>query len=594
MVENAIAGGVLLVEDNPADQELARISIHAARLPGPVRHADSIGQALDLIKEATPDVVLLDLGLPDNTGLEGILTISRTAPSVPIVVLSGQEDETLAAQAVESGAQDYLVKGDYSPKLLARVVRYATERKRVEQQLLYTARYDTITGLVNRSWFLGLLEHALSRAQRDRRSLAVLFLDLDHFKNINDSLGHAAGDMLLKQVGERLQTCSRASDVVARLGGDEFMLLLENLDSTNSARIVAHKVISAMQPAFIVAGVDVVITPSIGIAFFPDAGEDAETLIKHADTAMYRAKAQGRNTVEFFTDDMNLAVRKNFELECALRRALENREFEVHYQPILDRLSNRISTVEALLRWRRPADDSRDVIQIMPPDSFIPALERTGLIHETGEWVLEEACSTCREWQHRFDPELRVSVNVSPRQLSNTGFTKRVQAILAATGLNPASLEIEITEQVLMEKSQTNVGVLTELRALGVSIAIDDFGAGYSSLGYLINFPFDTVKLDRSFIEQVPAREDSKLITSGMLSIARGLGRRVVAEGVETTAQYEFLTEHQCGAFQGFLFSRPLPAPQIAKLLSGGAAGGMPSAEDTWNDQPQVERASSL
>lgn len=575
MVETKISGGVLLVEDNPADRELARISIQAARLPGPVRHAECIEQALDLIKQAAPEVVLLDLGLPDSTGLEGILTISRTVPTVPIVVLSGQEDETLAVQAVESGAQDYLVKGDYTPKLLARVICYAAERKRVEQQLLYTARYDAITGLVNRSWFLGLLEHALNRARRDRRSLAVLFMDLDHFKNINDSLGHAAGDMLLKQVGERLHICSRVSDVVARLGGDEFTLLLENLDSPKSARIVAQKVISAMQPKFTIAGVDVVITPSIGIAFFPDAGEDAETLIKHADTAMYRAKAKGRNTVEFFTDDMNLAVRENFELECALHHALKNRELEVHYQPIIDRLSNRITVVEALLRWRRPAADSRDGVQIMPSDHFIPALERTGLIHETGAWVLEEACANCRNWQRRFNPELRVSVNVSPRQLANTGFTKRVQSILAATELDPASLEIEITEQVLMEKSQTNVSVLTELRELGVSIAIDDFGAGYSSLGYLINFPFDTVKLDKSFIEQLPAREDSRLITSGMLSIARGLGRRVVAEGVETAFQYEFLTEHQCSAFQGFLFSRPLPAGELEKLFCDSDAARM-------------------
>ena len=343
---------ILLVEDNPADAALARLALEEAGIDAEVQVADLLQTALTYLETAAPDVILLDLGLPDVSGLDGVGAIERQAPLAPVIVLSGLRNQETAHAALESGAQDYLVKGEYLPELLARSIRYAIERKRSERELLQAARFDAVTGLFNRSYFLGLLDHALDRAKRNGTVVSVLFLDLDHFKNINDSLGHAAGDALLREVGERLRQCVRKSDVVARLGGDEFTVMVEDVESASAAAVVANKILAAMRPGFSIEGVDVIVTPSIGIARFPDAGQDVQTLLQHADTAMYRAKSLGRNTVEFFTDAMNKSVRESFELEMALRRAQQQNEFELHYQPIVDCVTGGVIAIEALLRWR--------------------------------------------------------------------------------------------------------------------------------------------------------------------------------------------------------------------------------------------------
>lgn len=544
---------VLIVEDNEGDGELTKIAIAQTQIDGEVRVVNSVAAALESLQVFSTDVVLLDMGLCEAVALDRLHTVISHAPFTPIILLTGLGNQNTALQALKCGASDYLVKGDYTPSLLARAIRYAIERKKSELALLGAARLDSVTGLINRSYFFSLLEHALDRAKRNSSEVHVLFLDLDHFKNINDHLGHAAGDALLHEVGARIQGAVRNSDLVARLGGDEFTVVVEDADSTSTSLTVANKILSAMQPPFHISGVEVMMTSSIGIAGFPSAGDDAATLLQHADTAMYRAKDKGRNAVEYFSDDMNIEVRKAFELEMSLRRALQDKEFELYYQPIIDSLSGEIRSAEALLRWHR--DGRAEPIE---PDEFIPMLESSGLIREVGVWVLRTACAQCRQWHDTVQAGLRVSVNISPRQIQTPGFAQIVEQALHDTDLAAEYLTIEITERLLLEGSEANVATLTALRQLGVAIAIDDFGSGYASLRYLTMFPFDTVKIDRSFVQDIAVHSNSDLITAGILSIAKGLGQTVVAEGVETRAQLDFLSEHDCHEIQGFFYSRPL------------------------------------
>lgn len=544
---------VLLIEDDPADARLTEIALKRALSSPTVQVATSVQQGREIVSgDCVPDIILLDLGLPDAMGLEGVTTLARHAPLTPIVVLTGQDDEEVALNALESGAQDYLVKGEASAELLARSIRYSLERKRAECELTRAARYDPVTGLINRAYFLALLEHALERAQRARSPVDVLFLDLDHFKNINDSLGHAAGDQLLREVGARLVRCVRASDVVARLGGDEFTIMVEGVKGTNSASI-AKKILEAAQKPYLIDGVEVIVSPSIGIAGYPSSGADAATIVKHADTAMYRAKKEGRNTVEFFTEDMNDSVRKAFEREMAVRRAVSRGHFEVFYQPIVDRAGGTVSGGEALLRWQHEGET-------LGPEEFLPILEKTGLIRELGEWVLRSAAHQCRSWHETLGPGLRVAVNVSPAQLRANDFSELVLDVLRDSDLPAECLQLEITEQVLMRDTEANTATLTRLRELGVGVAIDDFGSGFSSLSYLTAFPFDTVKVDRSFLRNVADAGDDALLTAGILAIASSLGRKTVAEGIETSEQMAFLSAHPCDEVQGFLFSEALSA----------------------------------
>lgn len=562
---------VLLIEDDPADARLTEIALKRA-LPQPtVRFASSVREGRDIASgDSAPDIILLDLGLPDSMGLDGVTTLARHAPLTPIVVLTGQDDEEMALNALESGAQDYLVKGEASAELLARSIRYSLERKRAECELMRAARYDPVTGLINRAYFLALLEHALERAQRNNATVDVLFLDLDHFKYINDSLGHAAGDQLLKEVGDRLARCVRTSDVVARLGGDEFTIMIEGAETTNSATI-AKKILEAAQQPYSVSGVEVIVSPSIGIAGYPSSGADAATIVKNADTAMYRAKNHGRNTVEFFTEDMNESVRRAFELEMAVRRAVTRRDFELYYQPILDRNCGTISGGEALLRWKYEGETHA-------PETFLPILEKTGLIREVGAWVLRSAAHQCREWHDTLGPELRVAVNVSPAQLRANDFSDLVHQVLVESGLPAGSLQLEITEQVLMRDTETNTATLARLRDMGVGVAIDDFGSGFSSLSYLTAFPFDTVKVDRSFLRNVAEHGDDALLTAGILSIASSLGRKTVAEGIETQEQMAFLSSHPCDEVQGFLFSEALSATDFEAFHSESVVAAARSA----------------
>jgi diguanylate cyclase (GGDEF)-like protein len=382
MTQANTARSILIVEDNEGDIELVKIALADAGVDAQVRGVDRITAAIQALQHANADAVLLDMGLPDAVDLDGLHAIISHTPFTPIILLTGLSNQGTALQALERGAADYLIKGDYTPDVLARAILYAIERKKSELAMLGAARFDTVTGLTNRSYFHSLLEHA----KRSSSEVLVLFLDLDHFKNINDSFGYAAGDELLFEVGARIQAAVRSSDVVARLGGDEFTVMIEDVDSTSMSILVANKILTAMRRSFHIAGVDLIMTPSIGIAGFPTAGGDAASLLQHADTAMYRVKSNGRNSVEFFSDEMGVEVREVFELELSLRQALQADEFELYYQPVIENQSGEIRSAEALLRWHRGGRT-----EPIDADEFIPMLESSGLIREVGEWVLRTA-----------------------------------------------------------------------------------------------------------------------------------------------------------------------------------------------------------
>ncbi len=447
------------------------------------------------------------------------------------------------------------------PVRLAGTMKDVTDRKRYEDELRHLANYDTLTHLPNRTLFMERLRHALAHARRLQQRLAVLFFDLDRFKQINDSLGHAAGDNLLKQVARRISDCVREDDTVARLGGDEFTVILENLPTAQSGAIVADKVLQAFRTPFELDGHEVVISPSIGISLFPEDGDDVATLIKNADLAMYHAKEQGRNNYQYFVAAMNQAMRRRLSLETALRRAIEHREFTLYYQPKMEISTGAITGMEALLRW-----DSAELGRV-PPDEFIPLAEDNGLIVPIGEWVLREACTQIARWRAENLPVVPVAVNLSIRQLMAGDMAELVAGLLREFKLDPQFLQLEITESLVMANAAQSVGRLNALRDIGVRLAVDDFGTGYSSLSYLKRLPIDTIKIDKAFIRDLSVDPDDATITRTIIAMAHSLKLTVVAEGVETTEQLQFLREHGCEEMQGYWLSKPLPADQLIDIL---------------------------
>lgn len=543
---------ILLIEHDGDDLARVRHALSGDVRPGRVRIAPTVGEAIAEIDAREPSLAILAQCCATGPS-DDAERLARHAPDMPIIVLGDVADGL--SQARKLGAQEYLQRTRLSGDTMAQAIRYAIEKKRTEAVLTRAARHDPVTGLYNRRHFLGLLDHALTRAQRSSTSVNVLFFDLDDFKQINESLGHTAGDLMLERVGERLRSAVRSSDVVARTGADEFGILIEGVTDAALASI-AEKVLNWTLRPFDVGGVEVMTTASVGIAGFPRSGMDASSVLKQADRALSRAKVRRGSAFEFAAQGMSTRVRDAFETEMALRRALDRDEFELHYQPIVDRASGSTQAVEALLRWRPQGSE-----KVVPPADFLPILERTGLLRDVGAWVLHTACEQCRKWQRELDPELRVAVNVSPVQLASNDFAETVARVLEDTGLAPECLQIEITEQVLLQRTEENLSILGRVREMGVNLAIDDFGSGYSSLSYLTAFPFDTVKIDRSFVDGVADGTDDAMITAGILDIASKLGRMTIAEGVETEAQMTFLAQHPCDEVQGYLFSRPLSVP---------------------------------
>lgn len=448
-----------------------------------------------------------------------------------------------------------------------------TEKKKVEDQIRHMAHHDALTELPNRILLQDRIGQAIAQAQRSRKVAALLFIDLDRFKNINDSLGHQVGDGLLRAVAGRLVACVRGTDTVARMGGDEFVVVLTELRRAEDAGQVAKKILALLPQPIDIGGHELRVTPSIGICLYPHDGEDVETLMRNADAAMYHAKETGRNNFQFFTHQMNIAANQRLLLEKDLRLALEREEFTIYYQPQLDLRTGGIVAFEALIRWHHPKRG------MVAPSEFIPVAEETGLIAPIGEWVLRRACMQTRTWQTLGYPQLQVSVNCSAQQFRQEGLVDVVARTLQQTGLAASSLELEITESVIVEHAEHVIARLKALDKLGIKLSIDDFGTGYSSLGYLKRFPIHELKIDQSFVRDIGTDPDDAAIVSAVIAMARGLELQVVAEGVETAEQLAFLKNLGCDRAQGYLFSKPLPAEEIEQLLRN------------WTSQAQLARA---
>ncbi len=437
-----------------------------------------------------------------------------------------------------------------------------TEKKQSEERIHYLANFDAVTGLPNRVLFQDRLHHALERAGRARERVGLLFLDLDRFKDVNDTLGHSAGDSLLKQAANRIREEVRRQDTVCRLGGDEFTIILESMAEPQEAALVAEKVLGAVARPFRVEGHEVFATASIGISLYPADGRDVSTLLKNADTAMYRSKEHGRNRFQYYTREMTVSARERLATEVALRYALQREEFALHYQPQVDLHSGEVVGAEALIRWQRPGHG------MVPPDHFIPVAEDSRLITAIGEWVLETACRQYQAWAAAGRAPGRVAVNLSAPQFADRRLVRQVLRVLDETGMSPRHLEVEITESTLMESRERVVRVLEELHEIGVQIAIDDFGTGYSSLGYLKRFPIQRLKVDRSFVRELPQDRDDGAITGAIIAMSRQLGIDVIAEGVESRAQVDYLRELGCQEVQGYYCSRPLEVADFETFLA--------------------------
>ncbi len=481
-------------------------------------------------------------------------------------VIRRQHAEREQARADMQDAHDLLERrvaartmelGRANEELEAEIV----ERRLADQRVVHMAHHDALTGLPNRALLTDRVEQAIAHSARSGTKVALLFLDLDRFKNVNDSLGHVVGDQLLQAVAARLKGCLRAEDTAARLGGDEFIVSLPGVNDGAEPARVATRILAEMSRPFDVAGQRLPAAVSIGISLFPEDGDDAPTLLRNADTAMYHAKESGRGNYQFFSPQMNERVSRRLSTETAMRGALEKNEFVLHYQPLIDLASGRICGAEALLRWPQP--DQR----LVSPADFIPVAEDTGLIVPLGEWVLRQACVQAKAWQ-AHSPGVRVAVNLSPRQFRQKHLVAMVVQALRDSGLPPHLLELELTEGMLLHHADDTVQTLAQLGTMGVHLAIDDFGTGYSSLAYLKRFPIHSLKIDRSFIKDLHDDRDDAAIVTAIIAMARGLGLRVVAEGVETAQQQAFLQALACEMAQGFHFGRPMPAADFtARLL---------------------------
>ena len=553
---------VLLIEDNALDARLVEILIKESGHDELIlKHVETIAKGKEQLESDKYDVILLDLHLPDGENEEAIRAIKSVAGSIPIVILSGSDDADSQNFAMENGVQDYLVKGVGDGHLIARSINYAIEREQVQQHLTHLAHHDQLTGLANRELFHDRLGRAVARADRSKKMVGLMFLDLDRFKEINDSLGHQAGDDLLIMVSKRLQGCVRETDTIARLGGDEFTVIIEGTSSPEEAALVAKKILLTMQKPFTLADQEVFVTTSIGLTVYPTDANNVELLLKNADMAMYRAKEEGRNKYQFYSVDMNNRAHERLRTEGLLHKALENNEFSLCYQPKVDMNTGDIIGAEALIRW------INDEIGFVSPVDFIPMAEETGLIIPIGEWVIRTACKQIRDWKNKGLSEVRVAINLSARQFRQGNLAKLIDSILKEYGLTPECLPLEITESLLMSDKDDSKRALEELKAMGFQIYLDDFGTGYSSLSYLKKFPIDALKIDRSFVMDIPDDKDDMAISRAIVAMSHALRLDVVAEGIETMAQYDFLRELGCEEAQGYLFSKPVSAEEFEQLL---------------------------
>jgi len=569
---------VLIVDGDEATRTLARAAVEDEGMVAV--EAQSGSQLLSTVESARPDLVVLDPATPGMDALDTCRTLRQHPENedLPILIFTGADDLESIDRAYESEATDFMEK-PVSWTIFRRRIRYLVRGGRARAQLRNMvdqvrslAYYDSLTGLPNRLLYKEYLTKVLARARRTRELVAVVFLDVDHFKRINDTLGHDVGDEVIREAARRMQDSLREGDTVSRLGieegiadlarvgGDEFYLLVPQLASNSDAAKIATRLLGAFDEPFRLGSRDVAITASIGIAVFPDDGRDADVLLKHADTAMYRAKDEGRAQYQFFDKAMGTAASRRLELEHCLRTALERDELSLFYQPIIDTKSGSVVGTEALLRWQHPE------LGMVSPVEFIPVAEECGAIVSLGEWVLETACRQVRAWRDR-GLGLWVSVNLSARQIRDRSFVETVGRVLAENTLDPSCLVLELTESILMHREEESIALLAELKSLGVGLSIDDFGTGYSSLSYLKHFPLDNLKIDRSFVKGIPDDRDDVAITGAIIALAHSLGLKVTAEGVETQEHLESLCAYGCDEIQGYLYSPPIPPEALEEYL---------------------------
>jgi diguanylate cyclase len=533
--------------------------------------AETGEEALKKAIELIPDLMLLDVMMPGMDGFEVCqqLRANPRLAELPVVMVTALDDRESRLQGIEAGADDFMSKPFDRAELRARVrtiTRLNRYRRLVEteEQLAYLANYDVLTGLPNRTLLLERIQQAVGHANGTHQGIVILFIDLDGFQMINDSLGHELGDNVLKEIAQRLSAELSKNTTIARLGGDEFVVMQEVTDPLKTGSYIAQCLLEKLSKPIYLDHHDIVITSSIGISVYPNDGEEAILLLKNANTAMSRTKSHGKNNYQFFTAEMNTAALERLILENQLRKVLINNELKVYYQPLIELCSGRIVGVEALLRWQHPTQG------LLAPTKFIPIAEEMGLISQIGEWVLRTACYQTQAWSKQGFV-LQVSVNVSGKQFQQPNLFEIIENVLHETELSPTQLELELTESILMQEGKGSedqcFAILSHLQDLGVHIAIDDFGTGYSSFSYLKRFPLNTLKIDRSFIKDICHNSDDAAITSAIIAMAHGLQLGVVAEGVENSAQVAFLHLRHCEIGQGFLFSRPQPAEQITQLL---------------------------
>lgn len=553
---------LLLIEDSPADAaHVMQLLCEAERETFAVTYEDSVAEAAKRLEDESFDAVLLELSATESAE-RGLAEIQRRAPLTPVVILCKRRERKAAENAVQHGAQDFIEEGERTGPLLERSILYAIERARAAERLAFLSCHDPLTGLANRTAFRDRLAQALARSDRGQQPGALLLVDLDSFKAVNDTRGHDVGDLLLKHVADKLRSFVRPYDVVARLGGDEFGLLLENVTEARDAGRLAERVLETIAEPFVVGNNEVFTTASLGAAIFPFDGGDPPTLVRNADLALYRAKRHGGGTTAFYTPSMGARIHEELHLEHDLHRALARDEFLLHYQPQVCLSTGRLTGLEALVRWQHPERG------LVPPNSFLPAAERSGLIGAIGEWALRRACRQRRDWQDEGFDAGRMAVNLSPRQLMNHGFVGSTEKILREQALDPNLLELEITEALLLEHDDATIEKLAHLRRLGIRIAIDDFGTGYSCLSRLAHLPIDALKIDRSIVGQAASGRQSSAVTRAILVLARELGLAVTCEGVESPNQLAFLRDHGCHAIQGRLVSAPLPPEEVAVWLT--------------------------
>lgn len=563
---------VLLIEDNPGDAKLVEVLLDANNDTN--KHFELIrvgllSEAFPVLEQGGISAILLDLGLPDGNGLESLTRIYTAALTIPIVVLSAEEDELLAIQSVQLGAQDFLVKSGISELVLRRSLYYAIERKNLLEQLQYLAHYDVMTGLANRKLFYDRLKQDIVSARRSKKSLALIFLDLNDFKLVNDSLGHHSGDDLLKETARRLLNCIRTTDCAARMGGDEFTIVLNNLNNAEDAALIADKILQALAEPFILNTQQTTIYASLGISIYPDDCDDIETLIGAADAAMYQAKESGRDkkgNFRFFSTAMGEKVKRDKDKIQQLSAAFNRDEFELFYQPAVDVRSGMIVGMEALLRWRHPEQG------LLTPASFMTDLENSGLIVSVGNWVLHQACAQSKSWQQQGLAALMISVNISARQFRQSGFIDSVINALQTNCVSPSLLELEFHEATLWEDDVYSVQVLNRLAQMGIKLSLDNYGSDMISFKSLTKFPIHAIKIDQSLIQQDSVHSSETIIAKAAIEIARIFHIKGLATGVENEKQLAMVRHIACDDAQGYLYSRPLPVDEASELIARYAA----------------------